>query len=122
LTNLFDATEAVRFAGPLRSFCDVVSRRLKGGVDSFCHSPVSFIGMATLNISLPDEMRAFVDGEVASGDYGTASAYVQQLIRRDKRRAEVRQLILDGISSESAGEFDDAFRQELRERASGYGR
>jgi antitoxin ParD1/3/4 len=78
--------------------------------------------MATLNISLPDEMRAFVDGEVASGDYGTASAYVQQLIRRDKRRAEVRQLILDGISSESAGEFDDAFRQELRERASGYGR
>jgi antitoxin ParD1/3/4 len=75
--------------------------------------------MATLNISLPDSMRAFVDSEVASGDYGTASAYMQQLIRRDKRRAEVRQMILDGIASESVGEFDDAFRQEMRERASG---
>jgi antitoxin ParD1/3/4 len=75
--------------------------------------------VATLNISLPDAMRAFVDGEVASGDYGTASAYVQQLIRRDKRRAEVRQLILDGIASESVGEFDDDFRQAMRDRASG---
>jgi antitoxin ParD1/3/4 len=75
--------------------------------------------MATLNISLPNEMRAFVDSEVASGDYGTASAYVQQLIRRDKRRAEVRQMILDGIASESAGKFDDAFRGEMRDRAAG---
>jgi antitoxin ParD1/3/4 len=73
--------------------------------------------MATLNVSLPDSMRAFVDSEVASGDYGTASAYVQQLIRRDKRRAEVRQMLLDGIASGSAGEYDDAFRLRLKERA-----
>lgn len=78
--------------------------------------------MATLNVSLPDEMRAFVDGEVARGDYGTASAYVQQLIRRDHRRAEVRQMMLDGIESGSAGVYDDAFRQRLRDRAAGVAR
>jgi antitoxin ParD1/3/4 len=75
--------------------------------------------MATLNVSLPDEMRAFVDGEVASGDYGTASAYIQQLIRRDKRRAVVRQMLLDGIASGSAGAYDDTFRSRMRERAAG---
>jgi antitoxin ParD1/3/4 len=78
--------------------------------------------VATLNVSLPDEMRAFVDGEVARGDYGTASAYVQQLIRRDRRRAEVRQLMLDGIDSGSAGEYDEGFRQRLRDRVAGTSR
>jgi antitoxin ParD1/3/4 len=78
--------------------------------------------MTTLNVSLPDEMRAFVDSEVARGEFGTASAYVQQLIRRDRRRAEVRQLMLDGLESETAGQYDDAFRQRLRERALGNNR
>jgi antitoxin ParD1/3/4 len=78
--------------------------------------------VATLNVSLPDEMRAFVDGEVSRGDYGTASAYVQQLIRRDRRRAEVRQMMIDGIESGSAGLYDDGFRQRLRDRAAGVSR
>jgi antitoxin ParD1/3/4 len=73
--------------------------------------------MATMNISLPDSMRAFVDHEVAAGEYGTTSAYVQQLIRRDIRRAEVRQMMLDGLASGSAGQYDDAFRQRMRDRA-----
>jgi antitoxin ParD1/3/4 len=64
-------------------------------------------------------MREFVDSEVASGDYGTASAYVQQLIRRDRRRAELRQLLLDGAASGSAGEYDDHFRQRMKDRAAG---
>lgn len=75
--------------------------------------------MATLNVSLPDSMRAFVDGEVASGDYGTASAYVQQLIRRDRRRSEVRRMLVDGINSGSGGAYDDDFRQTMRDRAAG---
>jgi antitoxin ParD1/3/4 len=75
--------------------------------------------MATMNVSLPESMRAFVERAVASGDYGTASAYVQQLIRRDRRRAEVRQMLLDGVASGSAGQYDDAFRQRMRESAAG---
>lgn len=76
--------------------------------------------VATLNVSLPDSMRAFVDSEVASGDYGTASAYVQQLIRRDIRRAEVRQMMLDGINSASAVPYDDAFRKRMKDRPTGH--
>ena len=76
--------------------------------------------MATLNVSLPDSMRAFVDSEVASGDYGTASAYVQQLIRRDIRRAEVRQMMLDGINSGSAVPYDEALRTRMRDQATGH--
>jgi antitoxin ParD1/3/4 len=73
--------------------------------------------VATLNVSLPDSMREFVDGEVASGDYGTASAYVQHLIRRDRRRAEVRKMLLDGIASGPAGTYDEAFRKKMRDHA-----
>ncbi len=65
-------------------------------------------------------MRAFVDSEVASGEYGTVSAYIQQLIRRDRRRAEVRQMLLDGIASGPSGPYDDAFRQRMRDRAAGH--
>lgn len=74
--------------------------------------------VATLNVSLPDSMREFVDREVASGDYGTASAYIQQLIRRDKRRTEVREMLLAGLASGSAGAYDESFRQRMRDRAS----
>lgn len=73
-----------------------------------------------MNVSLPESMRAFVDSEVASGEYGTTSAYIQQLIRRDRRRAEVRQMLLDGIASGPSGPYDESFRQRMRDRAAGH--
>ncbi len=39
--------------------------------------------MATMNISLPDEMKAFVEQRVKSGLYANASDYVRDLIRDD---------------------------------------
>lgn len=44
--------------------------------------------MATMNVSLPDKMREWVDEQTASGRYGNASDYVRDLIRRDQDRAE----------------------------------
>ena len=58
--------------------------------------------MATLNISLPDVMRAFVDGQVAAGGYSTASEYVRELVRADQKRAakeRLDQLLIEGIES-----------------------
>lgn len=58
--------------------------------------------MATLNISLPDAMRDFVEQEVTSGHYSSASEYLRQLIREDqKRRARERleRLLLEGLES-----------------------
>ncbi len=45
--------------------------------------------MATMNISLPDKMKAWVEAQTADGRYANASDYVRDLIRRDqdKQRA-----------------------------------
>jgi antitoxin ParD1/3/4 len=69
--------------------------------------------VATLNVSLPDAMREFVDNEVARGAYPTASAYVQELIRRDLRRMQARQAVLDGFASGDGGTWAD-LRGQLR--------
>jgi antitoxin ParD1/3/4 len=41
--------------------------------------------MTSLNISLPEVLKAYVEGQVASGDWGTPSEYIRELIRQDKR-------------------------------------
>lgn len=43
--------------------------------------------MATMNVSLPDAMKTWVDGQSRSGRYSNASDYVRDLIRRDQERA-----------------------------------
>ena len=42
--------------------------------------------MTSLNISLPEALKAYVENQVASGDWGTPSEYVRELIRQDKER------------------------------------
>jgi len=42
--------------------------------------------MTSLNISLPEALKNYVEGQVASGDWGTPSEYVRELIRQDKER------------------------------------
>ena len=42
--------------------------------------------MTSLNISLPEALKEYVEGQVASGDWSTPSEYVRELIRRDKER------------------------------------
>ena len=54
--------------------------------------------MTSLNISLPEALKAYVEGQVASGDWGTPSEYVRELIRQDKERrmANLEQELLAG--------------------------
>ncbi len=42
--------------------------------------------MATINVSLPDPMRKWVETQVSSGEYANASDYVRDLIRQDHGR------------------------------------
>jgi antitoxin ParD1/3/4 len=42
--------------------------------------------MTSLNISLPEVLKQYVEGQVASGDWSTPSEYVRELIRQDKER------------------------------------
>lgn len=53
--------------------------------------------MATMNISLPGQMRTWVQARIESGEYANASDYVRDLIRRDKIRLEQRRIFLDDL-------------------------
>ncbi len=72
--------------------------------------------MSTMNVSLPEDMRLFVEERVAGGAYGTASEYVRELIRRDLERLQLRQLLLDGAGSADSGEADAGYFATLRQR------
>ena len=73
--------------------------------------------MSTMNISLPEPLKTFVDEQVAGGGYGTSSEYVRDLIRRDQDRLRLRGLLLDGASSAATAAVDAAYFGGLRERA-----
>ncbi len=76
--------------------------------------------MQTVNISLPDQLKEFVDDQVGSGRYSSASEYVRALILDDeKRKAQdnLEGLLLDGIQS---GEPTEMTRQDwvdIRQKA-----
>ena len=52
--------------------------------------------MGTMNISLPDSMREFVDKQVSARGYGTSSEYVRELIRKDQDRQHLRSAAAGG--------------------------
>ncbi len=61
--------------------------------------------MQSMNISLPDPLKQFVDGQIAKGRYSSVSEYVRELIRADeKRKAEehLEALLLEGLQGEEA--------------------
>ena len=78
--------------------------------------------MATMNVSLTDELKAWVEEQVASGRYGNASEYVRELIRgqqdRDQRLA-FQQRVIDealasGVSERSPAEIRAAVLKRWR--------
>jgi len=73
--------------------------------------------VTTMNVSLPDELKTFVDERVDSG-YGSTSEYVRDLIRRDRDREQLRGLILDGANSGPGRIADDEYFTSLRARIS----
>ncbi len=81
--------------------------------------------MTSINISLPESMKEYVEAQVAGGGYSTASEYLRELIRADqKQKAEekLEALLLEGLNSGEPVELTPTFwedlRRELRERFS----
>jgi len=72
--------------------------------------------MSTMNISLPDTLKSFVDEQVSQRGYGTSSEYVRELIRRDRDRLQLRRLLLAGASSAPAAPADATYFDGLREQ------
>ena len=63
------------------------------------------MSMTSLNISLPEALKEYVEGQVASGDWGTPSEYVRELIRQDKER-RLRNLEQDLIAAAKGPKID----------------
>lgn len=76
--------------------------------------------MSTMNISLPASLKSFVDDQVEGRGYGSSSAYVRELIRRDRDRQHLRSLLLEGGESEPAAPADAAHFETLRNRVRHY--
>ena len=72
------------------------------------------IDMSTMNVSLPDELKSFVDERVCHGGFGSTSEYVRDLIRRDQDREQLRRLLLDGTASPPGPIADDSYFESLR--------
>ncbi|MGH7898463.1 MAG: type II toxin-antitoxin system ParD family antitoxin [Candidatus Binatia bacterium] len=73
--------------------------------------------MSTMNISLPEAMKSFVDEQVAQRGYGTSSEYVRELIRRDQDRARLRSLLVEGAMSAPGKRVGPGYFVRLRRRA-----
>jgi len=70
--------------------------------------------MSTMNISLPDALKAFVDEQVEKRGYGTSSEYVRELIRKDHHRLQLRNLLLAGAATAPGVPADAARFEKLR--------
>jgi antitoxin ParD1/3/4 len=79
------------------------------------------LAMQTMNISLPDQLKEFVDHQVGSGRYSTVSEYVRDLIRDDEKRAaqerKLEALLLEGIRSGEATEMTRQDWDDIRDQA-----
>lgn len=69
-----------------------------------------------MNISLPENLKSFVDEQVSQRGYGTSSEYVRELIRRDQDRQQLRGLLLAGAASAPAASAMTAYFEGLRDR------
>ncbi|MCY1278431.1 putative addiction module antidote protein [compost metagenome] len=72
--------------------------------------------MSTMNISLPDALKRFVDDQVSQRGFGTSSEYVRELIRKDQDRQRLRNLLLEGAASAPAAPADETYFAALRNR------
>ena len=76
--------------------------------------------MQTMNISLPDQLKEFVDEQVGSGRYSSVSEYVRELIRDDERRKaqeKLEALLMEGIQSGEPTEMTRKDWEEVRREA-----
>ncbi|MFZ4893723.1 type II toxin-antitoxin system ParD family antitoxin [Plantibacter sp. Mn2098] len=71
--------------------------------------------MATMNISLPDALKQFVESQVGE-HYGNSSEFIRDLIRREQARTQLRALVVEGISSGDGSELDHDYFDGLRDR------
>lgn len=75
--------------------------------------------MSTMNISLPESLKEFVEDKVQNGTYSTNSEYVKELIRKELEREKLRNILLEGAKApRSEQALDQHYFQGLRNKVS----
>ncbi len=78
------------------------------------------MAIRTMNVSLPDSLKSFVEERLDLDGYGTASEYIRELIRADQKRREeekLEKLLLERLQDDSEMKFDiEDVRAELAKR------
>lgn len=69
-----------------------------------------------MKISLPENLKDFVDEQVVRRGYGSSSEYVRELIRKDQDRQRLRALLLAGAASKPTKAVDRGYFESLRKR------
>ena len=75
--------------------------------------------MTTLQLSVPDEMRKFVEEEAAKGGYGSTEAYLRSLIlyaQRQKEQEHLEEMLVAGIESGNPIVADEAYWERFEAR------
>lgn len=72
--------------------------------------------MATMNVSLPDKMKEWVESRTETGLYGNASDYVRDLIRKDQERADYVAYIQKAVDEGLASGIEDYSREDTMKR------
>lgn len=65
--------------------------------------------MASLNVSVPDDLSEFVDRRIKETRHATATEYIRALICEDQKRAEnerIEKLLVEGLDSGKPIEID----------------
>ncbi|CAL4867236.1 MULTISPECIES: type II toxin-antitoxin system ParD family antitoxin [Asticcacaulis] len=73
--------------------------------------------MATMNISLPEQMKAWAESQAETGKYSNTSDYVRDLIRRDQERAEKIAAMQAVVTRSIASGISDLSMQDILEKA-----
>ncbi len=76
--------------------------------------------MQTMNISLPDQLKEFVDDQVGSGRYSSVSEYVRDLIRDDEKRKaqdKLEAMLMEGIQSSAPSQMTREDWADIRQEA-----
>ena len=80
---------------------------------------LEIMAMASLNISLPQSLKDYVEDRVSVGGYSTPSEYLRELLRQDqKQRTEdkLETLLLEGLESGEAIEITPEYWENKRKR------
>jgi antitoxin ParD1/3/4 len=81
--------------------------------------------MATMNVSLPDEMKTFVEAQAAKEGFGTTSEYLRSMIRDTQKRLAKQALearLLEGLEGPAVlmtREDWDSIKREAQEGLAG---